>query len=53
MINKEYNKKRPLITIRADLNRDILRFIHGLKRKNLGSKWINEAIKEKYDRLKR
>jgi len=44
----EYNEKRPLITIRSDLPKEIMQFIKSLKRLNKGSKWINEAIKEKY-----
>ncbi len=50
LITKEYYKKRPNITIRTDLSKEILRFIKKLKRLNQGSKWINEAIKEKYRR---
>ena len=53
IIAKEYYKKHPNITIRADLSKEILRFIKKLKRINKGSKWINEAIKEKYMREKK
>jgi len=52
LIAKEYYKKRPNITIRADLPKEILKFIKKLKRLNQGSKWINEAIEEKYQREK-
>lgn len=52
-VSEEYYKRRPNITIRADLPKEILKFIKSLKRVNQGSKWINEAIKEKYDREKR
>lgn len=50
LINKNYNKQRPLLTIRTDLPKEILKFIKELKLINEGSKWVNEAIKEKYSR---
>lgn len=50
LINKNYNKERPLLTIRTDLSKEILKFIKELKLINEGSKWVNEAIKEKYSR---
>ncbi len=50
IISKEYYERRPNLTIRADLSKEILDFIKKLKRVNQGSKWINQAIKEKYER---
>ncbi|MGD9276807.1 MAG: hypothetical protein PVJ67_06570 [Candidatus Pacearchaeota archaeon] len=50
IINKKYNKERPLLTIRTDLPKEILKFIKELKAINEGSKWVNEAIKEKYSK---
>ena len=44
----KYNEERPLITIRSDLNKEIMRFIKNLKKKNKCSKWINDAILKKY-----
>ena len=52
MIDKEYNKRKPLIAFRSNLNKTILRFLYKLKRKNKCSMWISEAIKEKYVREK-
>jgi len=52
LIDKEYNKKRPLITIRSNLPSKIMKFIKKLKGMNKGSEWINEAIIEKYNREK-
>lgn len=52
LISQEYYERRPNITIRADLPKKILKFIKNLKKINQGSKWINEAIKEKYERDK-
>lgn len=53
LIKYNYNRKRPLLTIRTDLPKEILKFIKELKRLNKGSKWVNEAIKEKYERKKK
>jgi len=50
LIAKEYYKRRPNLTIRADLPKEILKFIKKLKRINQGSVWINQSIKEKYER---
>jgi len=50
MIDKDYNKRKPLITFRSNLNKSILKFLYKLKRKNKCSMWISEAIKEKYAR---
>ena len=49
-VKNKYNVEKPLLTIRSDLPKEILDFIKSLKKLNKGSKWINEAIKEKYDR---
>ena len=48
-----YYERRPLISIRSDLPKEILAFIKKLKRVNQGSKWINTAIREKYEREKK
>jgi len=52
LISDSYYKKHPNITIRANLPKEILEFIKKLKQRNLGSRWINDAIKEKYYREK-
>lgn len=52
-VKNKYNVERPLLTIRSDLPREILSFVKKLKKLNKGSKWINEAIIEKYDREER
>ena len=49
LITKKYYEEHPNITIRADLPKEILTFIKNLKKINKGSKWINEAIKQKYN----
>jgi len=49
-IKNKYNEERPLLTIRSDLPREILQHIKKLKKLNKGSKWINQAIIEKYER---
>jgi len=46
----DYIETKPLITIRSKLPKGILNFIKKLKRKNRGSRWINEAIIEKFNR---
>lgn len=52
-LSEEYYERRPNITIRADLPKKILDFIRKLKKISQGSKWINEAIIEKYEREER
>jgi len=49
-MKEEYYEKRPLISIRSNLPKKILKFIKELKKLNKGSKWINQAIIEKYER---
>ncbi len=50
IIKWNYNRKRPIVAFRADLPKEILEFIKELKGKNKGSKWLNEAVKEKYEK---
>jgi len=50
LIDADYSKKQPLITFRSNFTLKIREFIFALKRKNLCSRWINEAIREKYYR---
>jgi hypothetical protein len=53
LIDEEHNKRQPLITFRSNFNKKLRSFIFKLKRKNKCSKWINEAIAEKYARENR
>jgi hypothetical protein len=50
IISKKYNRKKPLLTIRSDLPKEIKLFVQKLKRKNMASSWVNKAIIEKYSR---
>jgi hypothetical protein len=52
-VKNKYNVEKPLLTIRSDLPKEIIDFIKKLKKLNKGSQWINEAIKEKYERENR
>jgi hypothetical protein len=46
----DYIETKPLITIRAKLPKKIMKFIRDLKSRNDCSRWVSEAILEKYEK---